>query len=170
MAGLAHMGVGLAAKRVAPKIPLVYLLIGAYVIDIIWGVFYFTGVEQYPGAGISAAAPWSHGLFMSVIWSVSAALLTRLITRNFRTSVIIGILVFSHWVVDFIAKPMRFTFPSDSGLPLLFNGSPEVGLGLYSSQIGVNAGEYGTLVLGLVIYIMTLVKLKKEKNRWDNRL
>ncbi|MFX4262777.1 hypothetical protein ACOBQJ_11290 [Pelotomaculum propionicicum] len=163
MAGLAHMGVGLAAKRAAPQIPVAVLLIGAYVIDIIWGVFYFAGVEQYPGASINSAAPWSHGLFMSVIWSVGAALMARLISRSTSTGVIFGILVFSHWVVDFIAKPMSFAFPSDSGMPLLFNGSPEVGLGLYSSQAGVNIGEYGTLALGFVIYIFTVLKLRKEK-------
>jgi hypothetical protein len=30
----------LAAKRVAPKIPLGVLLLGAYAIDIVWGVFF----------------------------------------------------------------------------------------------------------------------------------
>jgi hypothetical protein len=155
MAGLAHMGVGLAAKPVAPKVPVVVLVVSAYVIDLIWGVFFFAGIET--------ANPWSHGLFMAVIWSLLAALLTALISRNSRISVVIGLLVFSHWVVDFISHPMTAVFPDATGLPLLFEGSPTVGLGMWSTQLGVNIGEYGTLTLGLVIYILTLRKLRQEK-------
>lgn len=77
-----------------------------------------------------------------------AALVTAFISREFRTSVFIGLLVFSHWVVDFIVKPMLAAFPTDSGLPLLFDGSPTVGLGLYKTQIGVTIGEYGHLSWG----------------------
>jgi len=165
MAGLAHMGVSLAAKPIAPKMPLVVLLVSAYVIDIVWSIFFFAGIEHLPTPSLVATNPWSHGLFMSVIWSVIAALVASFISSNFRTSLVIGLLVFSYWVVDFISYPMRFVFPTDSGLPLLFDGSPTVGLGLWSSQIGVNVGEYGTLILGIVIYILTLRRLKKEKKR-----
>lgn len=152
MAGLAHTGVGLAAKYIAPKVPLWVLLVGAYAIDILWGVFFLAGIEHYPAPGIVATSQWSHGLFMSVIWSIIGGLIAALVTRSVRTSLFIGFLVFSHWVVDFITKPMLAVFPSESGLPLLFEGSPTVGLGLYSTQIGVNIGEYGTFILGLAIY------------------
>jgi hypothetical protein len=54
-------------------------------------------------------------------------------------------------------------FPGDTGLPLLFEGSPTVGLGVWRTQLGVNIGEYGTLILGLIIYILTLRKLRNEK-------
>jgi len=163
MAGLAHTGVGLAAKHFAPKVPLWILLVGAYTIDILWGVFYFAGVESYPTPGVVAACPWSHGLFMSLLWSAAAALLAALFSRSFRTSLFMGLLVFSHWIVDFISKPMLAAFPTDSGLPLLFDGSPVVGLGMYSTQIGVNIGEYGSLIFGLAIYIFTVRKIKREK-------
>lgn len=163
MAGLAHTGVGLAAKHFAPKVPLWILLVGAYTIDIIWGIFFFAGIEAYPTTGVVATCPWSHGLFMSVIWTAAAVLITVLISGSLRTGLFMGALVFSHWVVDFISKPMLAAFPTDSGLPLLFDGSPVVGLGMYSTQIGVNIGEYGSLLLGLVIYIFTVRKLRKEK-------
>ena len=163
MAGLAHLGVGLAAKGAAPKIPLGVLIVGSYTIEIIWGIFFFAGLERYPAPGVVSTAPWSHGLLMAVIWSVAAALVAGRISRNSRTGVFMGLLVFSHWVVDFISKPMSFVFPSDSGLPLLFHGSPEVGLGLYNSNMAVNIGEYGTVLVGLLIYIYTIIKLRKEK-------
>ena len=99
---------------------------------------------------------------MAVIWSLLAGFITWLISKDRRISLIIGGLVFSHWVIDFISHPMTAAFPGDTGLSLLFDGSPTVGLGLWSTQLGINIGEYGTLVLGLIIYILTLRKLRKE--------
>ena len=48
MAGLAHLGVGLAAKRAAPRIPLAILVSCAYAIDIVFLVVWFLGVERLP--------------------------------------------------------------------------------------------------------------------------
>ena len=163
MAGLAHLGVGLAAKPVAPKVSLVVLLVSTYVIDMVWGIFFFAGIEHLPQPGLTTTNPWSHGLFMAVVWSVLAGLVAALISRNARLSVVIGLLVFSHWVVDFISHPMTAVFTGDTGLPLLFEGSPTVGLGVWRTQLGVNIGEYGTLILGFFIYILTLRKLQREK-------
>ncbi len=163
MAGLAHAGVGLASKRIAPKVPLWILLVAAYAIDFIWGIFYLVGVERMSGADSTTTTPWSHGLFMAVVWSSLAGLITALISRDRRTSLVIGLLVFSHWVVDFISHPMTAVFPQDTGLPLLFADSPLVGLGVWRTQLGVNIGEYGALFIGLTIYILTLRKNWKEK-------
>ena len=165
MAGLAHLGVAFASKRLAPNIPLWILLVCAYGIDIVFGIFWIAGIENIPKPGTVPWNPWSHGLFMSVIWSIVASLITWLISRNFRNSVIIGLLIFSHWVVDFISHPMKAVFPTDTGLPLFFEGSPIVGLGLWSTRIGVNIGEYGTLVIGIVVYIFTLLWLRKKKKQ-----
>ena len=163
MAGLAHVGVGLAAKRFAPDIPLGILLAGAYAIDIVWGTFVMTGIEHFSGPGSATTNPWSHGLLMAVVWSGVAALIAQRRRHNFRTSVIIGLLVFSHWVVDFISHPMTAVFPGDTGLPLFFEGSPTVGLGVWSTQLGVNIGEYGTLIAGLAIYLLARARLQKGR-------
>jgi len=168
MAGLAHAGVGLASKRIAPKIPVWILVIAAYLIDIIWGIFFFAGIEKMSGSDSSATNPWSHGLLMSLIWSMLAGLVTMLISKDRRTSLVIGLLLFSHWIIDFISHPMTAVFPDNTGLPLLFEGSPLVGLGVWRTQAGVYIGEYGTLIVGLVIYILTLRKLRKE-NRSSQR-
>jgi hypothetical protein len=163
MASLAHMGVGFAAKRIAPQVPVWILIICAYLIDLIWGVFFAFKIEFLPGPGITTTNPWSHGLFMSLIWSLLAGVITFLLSKNKRTSVIIGLLVFSHWIVDFISRPMLYAFPNDTKLSIFFDGSPTVGLGVWKTQAGVIIGEYGTLVVGLAIYILTLVKIRKEK-------
>lgn len=154
MAGLAHAGVGLAAKRVAPKTPLVVLVTAAYVIDIIWGIFFFAGIEHLS---------WSHGLLMALLWSLLAGVLAALVSHSRRSGLIIGLLVFSHWVVDFISHPMTAVFPEATGLPLLFENTPTVGLGVWRTQLGVNIGEYGTLLLGFVLYVLALRKIRREK-------
>jgi hypothetical protein len=122
----------------------------------------FAGIEHLPDANLSGTNPWSHGLFMGLIWSLLAGIITMLFSKVRHTSLMIGGLVFSHWVIDFISHPMTAAFPGDTGLSLLFDGSPTVGLGLWGTQLGVNIGEYGTLIVGLIIYILTLRKLRKE--------
>ena len=161
MAGLAHLGVGLAAKRVAPGVPAPVLVVAAYAIDIVWGAFWLAGVE--PDPGVSAPAPWSHGLFMSLVWSATAALIAWLISHNKRTTLIIGLLAFSHWVIDFIAKPMTHAYPGDVGVTLLLGGSPVVGLGAWGTATREYIGEYGTTALGLVIYAVTAWRLRSER-------
>ena len=170
MAALTHMAVGLAAKPAAPKIPLAVLILSAYTIDLIWGVFYFLGIEQMPEPGVEAVSYWSHSLFMAVIWSLLAGMIVWLINRNRRTSLFIGLLVFSHWIVDFISHPMTAVFPDALGLPLFFEGSPLVGLGLWRTSLGVALGEYGSLALGVVIYLGTFIYLRKQKNRFATQL
>jgi len=153
MAGLAHAGVGLAAKQVAPKTPLVVLVTAAYVIDITWGIFFFAGIEHLS---------WSHGLLMALLWSLLAGVLAALVSRSRRIGLIIGLLVFSHWVVDFISHPMTAIFPDGTGLPLLFENSPTIGLGVWRTQLGVNIGEYGSLLLGFTLYVLALRKIRRE--------
>lgn len=165
MAGFTHFGIGLAAKRILPQVPVGYLVVAAYTIDIVWGVFWWAGLEHWPQPGVTSIAPWSHGLFMSVVWSLAALLITRLVSRNTRMSILIGLLVFSHWLVDFIAKPMTHAFPTDSGLPLLFAGSRTVGLGLWGTAAGEYVGEYGMVALGAVVYAITLAQIRRNK-RW----
>ncbi len=152
MAALGHIGVGLAAKRVAPEVPIGAMLLAVEASDILWGVFALTGIDKPSGAFPNPGpAPWSHGLFMSVVWSVLAGLLAARIYRRNRTGVVIGGLVFSHWVLDFITHPMWPNRVPD--LPLLFKGSPMVGLGLYSSTAVSLVIDFGLVLLGAAIYV-----------------
>ena len=160
MPALAHIGIGLAAKRLFPKIHLWALLISVMAIDLLSFIFLF--------------ATWvSHGLFMSFVWSVSAMVITAIITsllnskkepkiKVFYTSIVIGILVFSHWVLDFIGWPMTVINPELAGVPLLFNDSVTIGLGVYSTWFGALAMDIGVFVVGLAIYLHYMFKIKKK--------
>jgi hypothetical protein len=167
MPALAHLGIGLATKRFAPQIPLWALLISSMVLDILSGIFIF--------------AIWiTHGLFMSVIWSIIAMLITVLITFHLKSKkrqdkkenltiwnaeilnigMIIGLIVFSHWVLDFIGWPMIVIDSNATGVPLLFDDSVTIGLGVYSTWFGALLMDIGVFALGLVVYLYYLKKVK----------
>jgi membrane-bound metal-dependent hydrolase YbcI (DUF457 family) len=86
---------------------------------------------------------------MSVIWSVVAAGLAYLFYRNRRPAGVIGLVVFSHWGLDFLMH---------SNLPLFFDGSPLVGLGLENSGPGfifMTALDLVLLAGGITIYLVS---------------
>jgi hypothetical protein len=170
--GLGHCAVGLAAKPAAPKVPLGILLLATMVLDVLAITFVWVGIE-----GGKAGNPWSHGLFMSAIWSVGAALLGARIYRNYRAGVVIGLLVLSHWVLDFVSHPIPFPsfswrswqwsygHPLPPDLPLLFAGSPKVGLGVYNSISAAEATalELGMLVLGAAVYATYILRSRGDR-------
>jgi hypothetical protein len=156
MAGLGHLGFGFAAKPFAPKVHLAVLLVAAELPDILWGIFYFTGIDNNSsGLGLY---PLSHGLFMSVIWSVLTGLIVTSIYRDRRIGMITGLVVFSHWVIDFITHPMGAILagkPLPPDLPLFFNGSPLLGLGLYNHSVTTAIiADTGMLIAGIIIYTL----------------
>lgn len=158
MAGIAHLGVGLAFKLIAPEVPVIFLVICSYLLDIIFLVFMFIGLEEFPQKDRVTEAPWSHSLFMAVIWSVLASLVIMFISYDPYVSLIIGLLVFSHWVIDFIVSPMTYTFPNDTGkLIHPFGGSPKIGLGVMRTKMGAVVVEGGSLLMGSVLYLSTFI-------------
>lgn len=150
MAGLTHLGVGFAAKAAYPRVPLWVFLVSAYFIDIVWGAFYFAGLDFGPETG--RVSPWSHGLLMAVVWTAVAGGVAWRVKGDRKTALLIAGVVFSHWIVDFIAKPMTYSFPNDVGVPLLFEGSPVIGLGWWGTRMGQYIGEYAPLVAGIAVY------------------
>jgi len=170
-----HCAVGLAAKPAAPKVPLGVMLLATVILDILAISFTSAGIE---GAG-ETGLPWSHGLFMSVVWSLAFGLLAARVFRDYRAGAVVGLLVFSHWALDFVSHPIPFSsfswrswqwsygHPLPSDLPLLFAGSRKVGLGLYNSISAVEATvlELGMFVAGAAVYAAFLVKRRRSERR-----
>ncbi len=159
MSPFGHFAIALAAKPAAPKVQLWVLLLSTEVPDLISYLFKFIGIEKfsvsqtYIHLGVTQSRPgsypWSHGLFMTVVWSLVAAAIAFFFFRNYRATSVVGLLVFSHWVLDFIVHRAE--------LPLLFNNSPGVGLGLWTSPPGFIFSvilEFIMLAGGTAIYLV----------------
>lgn len=156
MSGLGHFAAGFAAKSAAPQAPLWVYLVASETNDLLYFVFTATGLEKKVDMTMNFTEgvrylepvlnPWSHGLFMSVVWSVLAMGLAWLVYRDRRASLVLGLVVFSHWIFDFLMH---------SNLPLLFEGSPQVGLGLENSGpgfIAITVFDLVVLTIGVLIY------------------
>jgi hypothetical protein len=165
MPAIAHIGVGFAAKKIAPNISVIYLIIADELIEIVFFVFVAAGIENMPLPDKSPFSPFSHSVIMGIIWSVVAALITLLISKNMKTSVIIGLLVLSHTLLDIIASPKLAFYPTDTKMPIFFNDSLSVGLGLFKYKALALISEFGILIGGFIIYILTIRKTKVQKHK-----
>lgn len=159
---IAHASVALMVKPVAPKAPLWALLAATQVPDLLFFTFEAAGLEHKAvthtdfqhGLTFSSPAlmPYSHGLVMNILWSVLIAAIAYLFLRDRRSSIFIGSMVFSHWLLDFIVY---------NNLPLMFNGSPLLGFGLITSGTGFIIGILFEIVLiaaGVIIFLKTRKK------------
>ena len=127
-----HLAVALAARRASPRTPLAALVAAAFGLDLIWPIFLLAGLERVRVApGITASTPldfehypWSHSLSMAIIWGVAAGRLFVFRSKHVGTAAVIGLVVVSHWVLDYVTH--RPDLP-------LWPGGPLVGLGLWNS-------------------------------------
>ncbi len=164
---LAHFGIGFAAKRIKLKIPTLGLVAAAMGPDILSFALFF-------------APTWFvHGLAMGIVWAVISTLITAIILKYrikrqnlqnaipsppqniIKTSIFIGILYFSHIVLDFIGWPLSAWFPNATGMPLFFNNTPNFGFGVYTTWAGAMTMDLTILLIGLFFYRSSIKKLKK---------
>jgi membrane-bound metal-dependent hydrolase YbcI (DUF457 family) len=147
---LGHFAIGFAAKRAAPRASLGTLFLAAQFIDLLWPLLVLAGIERVRIApGITVVTPldfehypWSHSLLMVLVWGVLFAGVYFLIRRDRRTSLVLGLAVVSHWVLDWL------THRPD--LPLA-PGAERVGLGLWNSFAGTLIVEVGLFALGVFL-------------------
>jgi hypothetical protein len=107
---IGHFAVGFVAKRAAPRAALGTYVAAALFLDILWPVFLLVGIEQVRVApGITAFSPfdfvrypWSHSLAMAVVWSLVFAGGHYLFRRDATTAKMLGAVVFSHWILDWV--------------------------------------------------------------------
>jgi hypothetical protein len=141
-----HYAAALAARAAEPRAPLWSYVLGCQAIDIAWSGLVLAGVEKasvdpsLPGSSLVLSyMPYTHGLPTAVLWSIAVgAGLMLLLKLPRRVGVVLGLVVFSHWVLDFLVhRP---------DLPLLWDG-PKVGLGLWNYPLPEQVLEMGLLAL-----------------------
>jgi len=149
---IGHFAVAFAAKKAAPKVSLGTLVFAAAFLDVVWPVLVLLGVERFRIVpGFTAVNPfdftyypWSHSLLMTLAWSVAFALAYFAASRDRAGAVWIGLVVASHWVLDFVSH-----IPD---MPL-YPGGEKVGLGLWRSIPATFVVEGLLFAAGVAIYL-----------------
>jgi len=153
-----HYSVAFAAKSDRNKIPLWVLFIAVQFLDYIWATLVLLGIEKlHVIKGFTAGSmldsyfhPYSHSLIAAVIWSVVAALIYKAICgrhgRHYSKSapLIIGVAVFSHWLLDLIAHPRDLA---------IYDNTWKVGCGLWNYREPEFALEIALLAGGIILYL-----------------
>ena len=149
---IGHAAVALAAKPLAPRTSLALLFAAAFWVDMVWPVFLLAGIESVkidPGNTAFTPLdfvhyPWTHSLAAAVAWSFLFALVFYR-NSNPGTSLILGLLVFSHWLLDALShRP---------DLPLWPGSETRIGLGLWYSVPSTLAVELAMFAIGVAIYV-----------------
>lgn len=147
-----HLAVALGAKRVEPRLPLGAAVAATFGLDLLWPLFLLLGLERVrvdPGnTAFTQLAfdsyPWSHSLLLTLVWGGLATWVGNAVLGALRLGLILGGLVVSHWVLDFVVH--RPDLP-------LWPGGVEVGLGLWRSVPATLAAEGFLLALAVVVYV-----------------
>lgn len=163
-----HLAVAFGAKSIDRKLPLGLLIGASFGVDILWPIFLLMGLEIVridPGNTLFTpldfvSYPWSHSLLFVVVWSVLLGLIARRFGISKGGSVIAGLLVLSHWVLDLIMH--RPDLP-------LWPGSQAFGLGLWNSLAGTFFVEGGMLAacIGLYLGAFSFPTLKGKIALWS---
>ena len=161
MPAIAHIGVGLAAKRITPKINAGWLILASEFIEVIFLILWAAGVETVPTNDTGSYSPYSHSVIMGVFWSFLAGFFVLWLSKNRKTALIIGTLVFSHTLLDIIASPKTAFFAADIGMPIFFDITQTVGLGLWRYETVAYMGEYGFVLIGLLVYLNERRRIKQ---------
>jgi len=150
---IGHFAVAFAAKKVAPKASLGTLVLAAAFLDVIWPVLVLLGIERFRIVpGFTAVNPfdftyypWSHSLLMTIVWSLLFGLVYFAASRDRAGAMWVGIVVASHWVLDFVShRP---------DMPLYPGGRQKLGLSLWQSIPATFAVEGLMFAAGIAIYV-----------------
>ena len=162
---IGHLGLSFAAKKVAPKVSLATLFIATQLVDIIWPfmlVFKVEKVALTPGYTKMNAFeflyyPFTHSLFMGVVWGIIAGLIYAFIKKDTRGAIVIGLCVLSHWFFDLVVHR--------EDLPLTPFSDYKVGFGLWNHVAATLIVESIIFFGGMFIYT-SITRAKNKKGSW----
>jgi LexA-binding, inner membrane-associated putative hydrolase len=161
---IGHYALGLAAKRAAPRTSLGTLFVAPTLADLLWPIFLLLGWEHshvVPGPNPFLTLwlddiPYSHSLVTLILWGALFGYLYWRRRGDRRASIVIGLLVVSHWVLDFVTH--RPDMP-------LYPGGLKVGLGLWNSPTATVMTESLMLIVGAVVYTR-VTRARDRIGRW----
>lgn len=161
---IGHFAVAFAAKKVSPQTSLGTLILAAEWVDFIMPVLVLAGLEH---VGLRASSnpnltldlydyPISHSLAAGLAWSLLLGGVVLRRSQDGRAALLVGGVVLSHWVLDFISHV--------PDMPL-WPGGPLVGLGLWRSVPATVAVE-GLMFAGALWLYFSGTRAKDRVGRW----
>jgi membrane-bound metal-dependent hydrolase YbcI (DUF457 family) len=167
-----HVGLAAGVKGRERAVPLWALMLATVWLDIVFAPLLAAGVEtieNVPGTsgGYGKAiihADWTHSLVGAL---VLAALFGLVAARPWgrRTGIVLGAVVFSHWLLDLVVH--RGDLPI---LPGNAGDLPRLGLGLWKVPAASILVELALVVAGAWLYWRAAVQTSSADNRRANLL
>ncbi|NOX52312.1 MAG: hypothetical protein GXP16_17520 [Gammaproteobacteria bacterium] len=159
-----HYAVGLALKKVAPRLNLGWTFLAVMLLDALLGLFVLLGIEKaliptnyHELHYLTFEFPFSHGLTATLFWASATFLIVKFLWRgNFSTTaaIVMSVAVFSHFLLDVIVH-----IPE---MPLAGENSYKVGFGLWNNlHLALGLEVFVTLV-GLTLYLNTRPMMRRR--------
>jgi hypothetical protein len=160
-----HYSASFAGKAVDRTIPLWVLFVAVQLLDFIWAILILLGIEHarvVPGFMAASALdlydmPYTHSLAGALVISVVGGVLFCVLwKRSVSAGVIVGLAVFSHWILDLIVHAPD----------LLIYGSYKMGLGLWNYFWPELALEAVLLLATLLWYLRGVSAPAIKRKAW----
>jgi len=150
---IGHFAPAFVAAAVGPRAPkLATVFIAAQLVD--WGFFTlaFFGVERMrvePGATAMVPfdlyhIPFTHSLVGTLVWALLFAVIVMIWQRNAFAGFLSGLVVFSHWILDWISHRPDLT---------IAGGEAQYGLGLWNYPAIAMPLELMITVAAFIFYV-----------------
>jgi hypothetical protein len=160
-----HYAASFVAKAAEPLAPLWALLLAAQFVDILWGVFVLTGIEQarldpsLPSNPLDLYhMPYTHSLVATLVWAaVAFALARRWLGLASSAALAVAATVMSHWFLDWVVHRPDLT--------LAFAGT-KLGLAIWNHPIAAFSLEVALVVGSVWLCVRACGIAGRELRRW----
>jgi hypothetical protein len=154
---IGHYSAAFALKSIEKEAPLGALAIAVQFIDVLFFPFVLLGIEHMnvvPGYTEASplelySMPYTHSLLGALFWSVVVSVAWTFLgprsAARRRVAVIMGIAVFSHWILDLVVHT--------PDLSLWGGDSPKVGFGVWRNALATFLLEAALLLVSVYTYI-----------------
>jgi len=164
-----QFGLAAAVQSREPQLPLWSLMLCAQLIDVLFVILYFLGIESIsPAAGTHGGygnwvfnAGYSHSLAGALIISLVVMIIAT-IPWGRRNGLVLGAVVFSHWIFDLLLH--RADLPVLPGNP---GGLPLLGFGLWSIPWLSLLIEFVLILGGAYLYYHSAMRTAVRAERQD---
>jgi hypothetical protein len=160
---IGHYSASFAGKAVDRTIPLWVLFVAVQLLDFVWAILILLGIEHVrivPGFMAASALdlydmPYTHSLAGALVLSIiGGALFCVIWKRAWTAGLIVGLAVFSHWILDLIVH----------GPDLVIYGTHKMGFGLWNYFWPEFVLECA-LLIGTILWYLRGVSLPATKRR-----